>query len=268
MNTTRWETDFGYYRWWRGTVAKYSSCEFTTIMDRLPALSGIANRFKPPEPDQYLAGIWRHDILRSLLWRRKGTPHSDAPAEYLGPSWSWVSAPARIEFMHVEEGSASISSASLVSAATVRKGADSYGRVASGTITIRGKVSEIAFEKTIPTEGQFSKPQFAISRPGWYEPPEFYVDDPGWVPPMSESADVNDALDDETYPGSPRFILLLISIVRFIGGTAHLLALERVSGKELVYRRVGVVVRNQTRVNVNEFVESFKDWDDREITII
>ncbi|KAF0331391.1 heterokaryon incompatibility protein [Colletotrichum asianum] len=117
----RWETDFGYYRWWRGTVAKYSSCQFTTIMGRLPALSGIANRFKPPEPDQYLAGIWRHDILRSLLWRRRGKPHSDAPAEYLGPSWSWVSVPARIEFIYVEDGSTSVSCASLVSAATVPK---------------------------------------------------------------------------------------------------------------------------------------------------
>lgn len=268
VHATRWETDFGYYRWWRGTVAKYSSCQFTTIMDRLPALSGIANRFKPPEPDQYLAGIWRHDILRSLLWRRRGKPHSDAPAEYLGPSWSWVSVPAKIEFIYVEDGSTSVSCASLVSAVTVPKGVDAYGRVASAMILIRGKVSKIAFEEAVQKDEQFLKPRPVISRPGWYEPPEFYVDDPGWTPPVSESAEVDDAPDDETYPEPPRFLLLLISIVRFIGGRAYLLALERVSGKELIYRRLGVVVRNQTRVDIDEFVESFKDWEETEIAII
>lgn len=44
--------------------------------------------------DKYLAGLWRGDILRGLMWHCRGRYAVEKgwlPAEYRAPSWSWAS---------------------------------------------------------------------------------------------------------------------------------------------------------------------------------
>lgn len=69
------------YRTWLALVAKYSACELTYRSDSLPAVSGLAKSFQAELQDEYLAGIWRKDMIRGLLWRtwdwqKKDTPQS------------------------------------------------------------------------------------------------------------------------------------------------------------------------------------------------
>jgi hypothetical protein len=69
------------YRMWLALVARYSTCELTYRSDTLPAVSGLAKSFQFKLKDEYLAGIWRKDMIRGLLWktlswRIKGDPPS------------------------------------------------------------------------------------------------------------------------------------------------------------------------------------------------
>jgi hypothetical protein len=67
------------YRTWLALVAKYSTCELTYRGDTLPAVSGLAKSFQFKLQDEYLAGIWRKDIIRGLLWRTWSWPIKDDP---------------------------------------------------------------------------------------------------------------------------------------------------------------------------------------------
>lgn len=75
-------------------VDKYSARNLTKASDKFPAFSGIVQRLKPVLGD-YLAGLWRCDMVRGLWWVKKdwGGPVS----EYRAPSWSWASVDGPVE---------------------------------------------------------------------------------------------------------------------------------------------------------------------------
>ncbi|KAK4441926.1 heterokaryon incompatibility protein-domain-containing protein [Podospora aff. communis PSN243] len=76
---------------WHGFVAQFSSLKLTKPLDRLPALSGLAQR-AGPFLGEYIAGMWTSSLLYDLAWRVETfMPGSQPPAQYRGPSWSWVS---------------------------------------------------------------------------------------------------------------------------------------------------------------------------------
>ena len=54
---------------WLSLVNLYAEAQLTYRSDALPALSGLANAFQDKLQDQYLAGIWRGDMIRGLFWR-------------------------------------------------------------------------------------------------------------------------------------------------------------------------------------------------------
>ncbi|KAE9362831.1 HET-domain-containing protein, partial [Stipitochalara longipes BDJ] len=95
----RSRTELLYDRWIDG-VANYTSREMTKSSDRFPALSGLAQAVIEATGDTYLAGLWRGDLCRRLLWSRayldsapERTRHWTRPTEpeYRAPSWSWAS---------------------------------------------------------------------------------------------------------------------------------------------------------------------------------
>ena len=80
---------------WRRIAEEYSEKALTKDTDRLAAFSGILRMLhkvlRLPE-ENYLAGLWRKDLLHELLWERAGyevkSPSSDL---YIAPTWSWTS---------------------------------------------------------------------------------------------------------------------------------------------------------------------------------
>jgi hypothetical protein len=94
---------------WLTAVQLFSEKKISDKQDRFPAISGLARLMAVPLADTYVAGLWRNDLLRGLLWEREfesiTPPASDhAPssqlhylrqitrpgsATYIGPSWSW-----------------------------------------------------------------------------------------------------------------------------------------------------------------------------------
>lgn len=80
------------YKPWREITQAYSECDLTKENDRLVALSGLAKEMGKLLGDEYLAGLWKGNLLGDLLWS-VNDEHKDRyrPRKYRAPSWSWVS---------------------------------------------------------------------------------------------------------------------------------------------------------------------------------
>lgn len=81
------------YSYWMKSVDDYSRRSFSFVTDRLLALTALANVAHAATGSEYLAGLWRDDLLRQLLWTP--LPIADPPnlpfKEYIAPPWSWAS---------------------------------------------------------------------------------------------------------------------------------------------------------------------------------
>ncbi|CZR64467.1 uncharacterized protein PAC_14365 [Phialocephala subalpina] len=141
------------YNTWLKVVQDYSARIFTVITDRFPALSGLASEMQATHGGEYVAGVWRDDMLRSLLWRRDlksmhstsmHTPHR-RPSEYRAPSWSWAAIDQAISYDLVTINRLQIdrlrpTTAHIENVSLVPAGSDPKGRLKGGSMLIRGKL--------------------------------------------------------------------------------------------------------------------------------
>ncbi|KAK0750527.1 heterokaryon incompatibility protein-domain-containing protein [Schizothecium vesticola] len=120
--------------------------------ERLMALSRIAGQFSKTSTmltgmeDSYLAGIWRGDLLKSLLWRidtefHQGQPsypypHWRRPRQPRAPTWSWAS----VEGATVIDPLTAMEVKASVGKVAVRRldENDPFGKVVSGMLRISG----------------------------------------------------------------------------------------------------------------------------------
>jgi hypothetical protein len=91
------------FRLWYDLIEEYSPRRFTNIGDRLVALSGLARAFgrafgSAISCDEYVAGLWKPDLIRGLMWHTEGarlvprdSPQSMRDVHPTFPSWSWAS---------------------------------------------------------------------------------------------------------------------------------------------------------------------------------
>src|SRR5437764_1121155 len=87
---------------WSKIVNEYTRCGLTRPIDKLVAISGLAQLFQEETGDQYLAGMWKSRLLECLNWakasdncwtiRRCAVMPSKARRyhEYISPSFSWA----------------------------------------------------------------------------------------------------------------------------------------------------------------------------------
>jgi Heterokaryon incompatibility protein (HET) len=141
------------YNTWHKVVQDYSARTFTTITDRFPALSGLASEMQATHGGEYVAGMWRDDLLRSLLWRRDlksmhstlmHAPHR-RPSEYRAPSWSWAAIDQAINYDLITLNRPQIdrlrpTTAHIENVSLVPAGSDPNGRLKGGSMMIRGKL--------------------------------------------------------------------------------------------------------------------------------
>jgi hypothetical protein len=83
------------YSKWDLLVNTYSRTKLTKHTDKLVALGGLAESWQQQLDDEYLAGLWRTNLTRNLLWcvatRSELDDMPERPATYVAPSWSWAS---------------------------------------------------------------------------------------------------------------------------------------------------------------------------------
>lgn len=98
---------------WYDIIGLYSDCQLSYEKDKLVAVSGMAKvltaRLNDGRGDEYVAGLWRSDLLQGLLWGRLlrdiGDPLRTArrPEGYRAPTWSWASLDGRVEWLLVKK---------------------------------------------------------------------------------------------------------------------------------------------------------------------
>jgi hypothetical protein len=166
-------TKEGFYRHWHNIVQLFSERQVGKDKegDKLVALSRVASQFstrlqlyESGEEDEYLAGLWKGDIVKSLLWvveddyyRRlrdsKMQWRRPLTTEPRAPSWSWAAVEAPVLYHPIGKflQKATVLDASVKRLDEVR---EKFGKVVSGKLVIRGHViHELGVEVKRATDG-------------------------------------------------------------------------------------------------------------------
>ncbi|OTA58471.1 HET-domain-containing protein [Hypoxylon sp. EC38] len=86
---------------WYNTVEQYTYCKLTRPSDIFEAIDGIRLALQYALDDEYVAGIWKRDIHRGLLWvvDEEHDPNRGLPLRHeRSPSWSWAAVPGACKF--------------------------------------------------------------------------------------------------------------------------------------------------------------------------
>ena len=91
-------------RTWYELIDTYSTMDLTYQTDKFPAISALAQRFSQVLNDQYVAGLWRSDIVKGLAWHITAGQQLSSLADqdakpYVAPSWSWASTEREIRHL-------------------------------------------------------------------------------------------------------------------------------------------------------------------------
>lgn len=125
---------------WRNAVGTYCGRILTFDDDRLPAISGLAHHVARVCKDDYLAGLWKRDLLLGLLW--KAAPGAKRATTYLAPSWSWASCGSTELWWltYADEARRIKEESTIVETCIIPDGPDNMGRIRGGYVTLRGKL--------------------------------------------------------------------------------------------------------------------------------
>jgi hypothetical protein len=139
---------------WEAIVQQYCSRSLTDCHDKLPAISGIAQKYQAmnPEPDKYLAGLWESDLPRHLLWVQftkfyepfLPAPRNRRPTSYRAPSWSWASIDGLVSFLHCKDVKNPFDYVLEVVSSHVdlEDDCNPFGRVKEGSLVLRGQLKQ------------------------------------------------------------------------------------------------------------------------------
>lgn len=154
------------YRKWNLQIAtQFSGRQATYLTDSLPALSGTAQIFAAALDDEYVAGLWKKDLLAGLFWKIEGSLRSSLAAllrsfdgPYVGPSWSWVGraagevavgkvrgfGPGRCNLYPTTSSAALQRQCEVLETKTTLSGIDRYGKISSAALLVKARVYPLA----------------------------------------------------------------------------------------------------------------------------
>ncbi|KAJ4013506.1 hypothetical protein NW752_007808 [Fusarium irregulare] len=158
---TEGEISLVYEGWNKDVAAEFSRfvMAFAHPTDILPSFAGIATLFHSRLHDTYLAGLWKGDLHRGLVWtsyrRFQGVSlkyllkQHESPSPYVAPSWSWVAKSGALSgrlhavyFLpllseYVDNTRREIE---ITDSKVVLKGSNPFGEITNAYVDIRGRV--------------------------------------------------------------------------------------------------------------------------------
>ena len=126
---------------WNDIVQHYTKCNLTMSKDKLVAISGVVKRLQPLFKTDYLAGLWRDNLLEQLLWvvgaygEAKPFLAGEEEPKYRAPSWSWASVEAPIKHQQLYPRVAHM--ATIIEAYVTPLTEDATGEVVDGYVRLR-----------------------------------------------------------------------------------------------------------------------------------
>jgi hypothetical protein len=133
------------YQRWYCIVDDYGGRKLTYASDKFPALSGLAKEFQKTLGDDYVAGLWKNDLHRGLLWQiTSTTTRVTRPKEYRALSWSWASIDWQAErsiYWVANSMSERIFDfdAKILNVNILLATSDQFGKVEAGVLTLRSR---------------------------------------------------------------------------------------------------------------------------------
>ncbi|KAK5692554.1 hypothetical protein LTR97_010865 [Elasticomyces elasticus] len=129
------------YNKWHDLVNTYSSRRLTYESDRLPALSGVASKIASITHSDYLAGLWKNNLLTDLCWSANYTDLMDQQPqfrgdEYLAPSWAWPSVRGSVIIESEDPEQPFVALATVQNVHCTVPGLNPYGKVTDGYLEI------------------------------------------------------------------------------------------------------------------------------------
>jgi hypothetical protein len=130
---------------WHDIAKNFSRRRLTNPGDKLPAISGVAQKVGSLlgfREQDYLAGLWRTNLLRDLLWTirrrdesRSGQPDYVHPVRRPGrsPSGSWASMDGEI-YYHCAHKNVEVLARAISCDTVPVPGGDHYGQLESGEL--------------------------------------------------------------------------------------------------------------------------------------
>ena len=215
---------------WNDIVQHYTKCNLTLSKDKLVAISGVVKRLQPLFKTNYLAGLWRDNLLEQLLWHvvsyneaKRFLVEEERP-QYRAPSWSWASIEAPIVQPQL---SARVDHMAIIIEAHVTPlTEDATGEVVDGYVRLRGPLFPVNVGTPRPKHSQFFHLVWA-----WGELESWIETIPDvWPQPAVERLQFLPLLITSRSQNST------LLLPRIYG-----LLLKPLDGKQGVYRRWGVI---------------------------
>src|SRR5205814_1278615 len=130
---------------WHGIISDHSARSLTKELDRLPAISGLAEEVARATGSTYVAGFWKDQLMPGLNWKIVEDESSGAPKrpdKYYAPSWSWGSVQSAVTFQesvkYTEDYVADIDTVELSYTEH-----NLFGSLVNGSMLVSGPVSRI-----------------------------------------------------------------------------------------------------------------------------
>ncbi|KAH6664535.1 hypothetical protein B0J14DRAFT_247633 [Halenospora varia] len=143
-------SDQSFLHWWYSVSDSYINRKISFPRDQLPGIAGTSREFASRCSYQYICGLWREDLVHGLCWNGYGARIKTA--EYLGPSWSWISISSnlpgqrRSTFHHVPSDvyeRVPGNDVEVIKVLVVNENDDLYGQVKSGVIVLKSVSIEL-----------------------------------------------------------------------------------------------------------------------------
>jgi hypothetical protein len=133
--------------WWNRVVQQYSQISLTNEDNKPIAISALARRYQEVIGDQSVAGLWRTDLERQLLWvdsdpensaRASLATHDLRPTKYITPTWLWASLcrPVRMTRLYLGHNRSELL-ISILDVKVVALSKDLFGQVTFTSIRIQ-----------------------------------------------------------------------------------------------------------------------------------
>lgn len=173
---------------WQNMVEEFTWLQLSFEEDRLPAFSGLAQQYQPHLESEYLAGLWRENLVADLMWFAypdygiEAEPYStNRPSRWRAPSWSWASVEGPILFSkdyHISGAEACAENVTslaeitdvtslveIISAECSASSLDPMGTVATGRLVVKGSGRPACLKHRESCEGSDTR-HFTVKHTG------------------------------------------------------------------------------------------------------
>ncbi|KAH0553089.1 hypothetical protein GP486_006719 [Trichoglossum hirsutum] len=142
---------------WYGIIEDYTTRKMTRDMDKLPALSGLANEAQKQFGVPYLAGLWNDKLHIGLSWSVLHNSSGRRPLIYRAPSWSWAAVDGPISYQYLNGYTPTSdgfveSAIDVIEAHTEIAASDQFGQVVGGRIVLSGQLKFAKKEEMLPNK--------------------------------------------------------------------------------------------------------------------